>query len=277
MPVSHAQIVRIFNNNAVLASRDGVEFVLAGRGIGFGKKSGDNISEHDAQRVFTETSEEKISVLKAMDGLDPVITAAVAKAVDMAVDLLGDLFPSVYVVLADHLAFAIQRIREGQGIENYLVDEISAVFPKEFAVAQSMVRFLNEELDILLPLAEAAFIALHLNAAQTGVTVKDPMRKADQVSTLANGIARELGKEPDFYIDELISEIIKTTSRLTSGKLRSNKAAIAVAQTLPRETEIARQMIHSLADQYSIMQNLDGEVAFFAMALHGWAMNPALS
>lgn len=57
---SAARVLRVFNNNAVLVSIDGVENVLAGRGIGFGKRPGDTIPAGDAQRQFIEASPDKI-------------------------------------------------------------------------------------------------------------------------------------------------------------------------------------------------------------------------
>lgn len=100
-----ARVVRIFNNNAVLVRVDDVEFVLAGRGIGFGKKPGDTIPSVDAQRQFIEASPDKIDFLKSANALDPMLVEAVSEAVDLATDLLGDLDPSVYVVLADHRVY----------------------------------------------------------------------------------------------------------------------------------------------------------------------------
>ncbi|MCI6848575.1 MAG: CAT RNA binding domain-containing protein, partial [Collinsella sp.] len=81
-PVAH--IVRVLNNNAVLVGRDGIELVLASRGIGFGKKPGDEVEVESDQRKYVETSTDKVEFLKSLASLDPELAAAVSRAVEIA-------------------------------------------------------------------------------------------------------------------------------------------------------------------------------------------------
>lgn len=150
------RIIRVFSNNAVLVrvpsgvpredtaqntahntnakntnTNENTQ-VLVGRGIGFQRKPGDEISPATADRQYLELSPERAQFLKGVLSLDPAVMETISAAVDLAVDLLGGLHPSVYVVLAEHISFAVQRAGSGEQIRNSLVDEIRAAFPWNF-------------------------------------------------------------------------------------------------------------------------------------------------
>ncbi len=270
-----ARVVRIFNNNAVLVRVDDVEFVLAGRGIGFGKKPGDTIPSADAQRQFIEASPDKIDFLKSANALDPMLVETVSAAVDLATDLLGDLDPSVYVVLADHLSFAIQRHRGGMAIQNKLVSEIKVAFPTEFATAEILTQYVNSKLDVDLPVDETAFIALHLNAARTGSTVKQPLNEANVLGGIVADVQKGLNVDADSQLEELLSTIRRIINRVHAKQFRENAASRGIEAALPEETNVARAIIQKIADPQTPSVMLRGEVAHFAVFLHGWRQTAA--
>lgn len=262
-----ARVVRTFSNNAVLASTGEDEFVLVGRGIGFGRKAGDVIETDTEQRRYVEVSPERIQFLTSLGSVEPDLLEVASAAVDLAVDLLGDLHPSVYVLLVDHLSFAVQRVREGTHISNELHHEIAAVFPQEFGAAELVVQYLNSHLRVDLPVDEAAYIALHLNAARTGSTVKQPLEKANLLGSLVGIIEGSLGKAPDH---ELISYLARLTNRITAGKPLGNDAERAIVRELPHEASIARDVIDAMEKDISPAR-VSGEVAYLAVFLHGWS------
>ena len=46
------KIIRIYNNNVIEAQEADRAVILQGKGIGFGRKSGDDISVHAANKIF---------------------------------------------------------------------------------------------------------------------------------------------------------------------------------------------------------------------------------
>lgn len=176
------KVARVFSNNAVLARRGEDELVLVGRGIGFGRRAGDQIAADNVQRQYVEISPDKAQYLDLVNSIDSQVFETISAAIDLATDLLGELHPSVYLVLTDHLAFAVQRLREGEAITNPLLSEIRVVFPAEFGAAELMLSYINSHLDAELPVDEAAFITLHLSAARAGSTVKQPLQQANALA-----------------------------------------------------------------------------------------------
>lgn len=173
MNVAVMKILRVFNNNVVLASSEdepGAEVVLTGRGLGFGASAGDTVDEAKISRVF-----------RPEDHRDPDHVAALAADVPLwFVELAGSLtdgleVPSPTVLaLADHLHMAVRRQELApphlssttvQG-SHPLSAEVSHLYPEEFATARMMLARVNlrlaEKGTSALPDSEAVSMALHL-------------------------------------------------------------------------------------------------------------------
>lgn len=264
-----ARIMRIFNNNAVVASVGEDEFVLAGRGIGFGKKPGELIALDVAQQRFIEISSDQAEFLQSMNALEPELVATVSAAVDLAADMLGELDPSVYVVLTDHLAFAVQRKRTGQAIHNRLTEEIRVVFPREFAAAKAVTQYVNTHLAVDLPEDESAFIALHLNAARTGDSVQLPLNTANKLASAVSFVQERFGEADEESLEDLLLAVRRLINRTRKGIVRKSRLAGQIENYLPDEMDVARAVINTIAENLS-KQHEDAEAAYFAFFLHDW-------
>lgn len=159
------EILRVFNNNVVLA-RDpgGQDVVLTGRGLGFQARPGDIVDQSQVARVFVPS-----------DGRDPDTMGALIADIppehitlaDEALSLVRDELPkdsyaSVLVALADHLSFAIKRQRQGIAMEFPLRAEVSHLYARELGLAQRMIDHVNSRLADPVPADEAIAVALHL-------------------------------------------------------------------------------------------------------------------
>lgn len=274
MVESHPRVVRVLSNNAVLArvgegdSDDG-GLVLVGRGIGFGRHVGDPVSATADQRQYIELSPDKVQLLTSLNALDPYVIETISTAVDLAADLLGELHPSVYLVLAEHLSYAVDRVGKGEVIRNSLLEEIKAVFSAEFGAAELIVQYLNSHLTVDLPIDEAAFIALHLNAARTGDHVKRPLARANELAGLSALVRRELPRDGGAD-DGLAIMLSLTTRQARTGAWRPNAAQRSIERDLPHEFDVARQVLCRILDLPDLPRYAVGEAAFLAVFLHGW-------
>jgi len=271
---SDPRVVRVLSNNAVLARVGGSDsdeggLVLVGRGIGFGRQVGDAVSATAVQRRYTELTPDQVRFLSSLNAIDPFVMETISTAVDLAADLLGELHPSVYVVLAEHLSFAVHRLEQGEAIRNSLIAEIRAVFPAELGAAELIVQYLNTHLDINLPVDEAAFIALHLNAARTGDHVKRPLARANELAGLSALVRRELPRDGGAD-DGLAIMLSLTTRQARTGAWRPNSAQRSIERDLPHEFDVARQVLCRILDLPDLPRYAVGEAAFLAVFLHGW-------
>jgi Transcriptional antiterminator len=278
MPESVVYVHRGLNNNAVLASDGTHEFVLVGRGIGFKAKVGESLRVDEAEKAYhLLDSAAKTHYLDLVNRVDPDVFEAVSQAIDFAGDLLGRLHPSLYVMLTDHLAFAIERLREGIVVHNPLLQEIKSVFPDEFRAAELVLTYLNSSLDVPLPHDEAAFITRHLNAARRGSTVKEPLRDTNAVSDVVAQLQQALDIEipAGEQYDRVVSHVSELRDRMRRGQLRSSPLAFAIARGLPSEWRVAGTVLNALAAQLGCGVPGAGERAFVSFWLHGWLQDIA--
>lgn len=273
MEMSVRRVVRVLSNNAVLTRDGDNEMVLVGRGIGFGRREGDVIDEQPHQQRYVELDPERVQMLNWVSALGDNSAEIIGQAVDLAADSLGSLHPAVYVLLMDHLAFAVQRTNSGETIENPLVPQIKEMFPQELDTARQVVRFLNQHLAIDLPEDEAGFIALHLNAARSGENVKQPLQRANKVASLVGDVRRLLGRPESGGHDDITRDVVLVNRRLHVGKPRRNDASHSVRRDLAQDFAIASRIICQLLDATTLPKDLEGEATYLAMQVHGWRMD----
>ncbi len=163
------QILRVFNNNVVLA-RDELsrEVVLTGRGVGFGARPGAQVDEAKIARRFVP-AENPESVAALIAEIPPQRLRLVETLFADAVAELGARLPPLAVVaFADHVHQAIERVCRGEEMTYPLRAEVAYLHPAELAVAERLLARLNEHLTAPLPDGEAIALAMHLFHTVTG-------------------------------------------------------------------------------------------------------------
>jgi beta-glucoside operon transcriptional antiterminator len=159
------EILRVFNNNVVLArAADKGEVIVTGRGLGYQTKPGTAVDESKIVRVFVPQDGRDADNFGALVAAIPPEHLLLAdEALQMARrDMSSPLSSTTVVALADHLSFAIKRMRQGIDFEYPLRAEVSHLYPTELQIAQHLLEFINTRIEQALPEAEAVPIALHL-------------------------------------------------------------------------------------------------------------------
>jgi beta-glucoside operon transcriptional antiterminator len=159
------EILRVFNNNVVL-SRDhtGREVILTGRGLGFQAKPGHEIDPIKVMRTFVpEDGRDPDHLGEMLAAIPPEHLLLAEQALEAGRTELPIPHSSVLAVaLADHLSFAIKRVRQGLIFEYPLRTEVTHLYPAEFRAARRILEHINAHLDTPLVDDEAVSIALHL-------------------------------------------------------------------------------------------------------------------
>ncbi|TQJ34199.1 PRD domain-containing protein [Arthrobacter sp. SLBN-122] len=159
------EVLRVFNNNVVLArTPDKGEVILTGRGLGFQAKPGKPVDESKVIRVFVpEDGRDADNFGALVAAIPPEHLLLADEALQIArKDLPNTISSTTVVGLADHISFAIKRIRQGIDLEYPLRGEVSHLYPEELKTAQRVLDFVNTRIEQALPEAEAVPIALHL-------------------------------------------------------------------------------------------------------------------
>lgn len=193
-------IKKVLNSSVVLVENNGKEMIALGKGIGFGKKAGDQIPDEQVDKIFLEVEEQKSVQIVELVGEIPFEFFEVTRdIVTEAEKKLGKkLNSNLYLTLTDHLHFAVERAQQGLTVANRLYWEIKSYYPQEFQIGQHALVLINEKYAIELPKEEASNIAFHLINAQSEDTENsDGFKYAKMIGGIVNMVRYSIQKEID--------------------------------------------------------------------------------
>ncbi|WP_297637199.1 BglG family transcription antiterminator LicT [uncultured Clostridium sp.] len=194
------RINKILNNNVVIAIIDGEEIVVMGKGVGFQKKVGDIISPENIEKVFKLQGEKENRSFNQLMGETPAEYLTITKdIVTLAEEKLKiTLNEVIYIILTDHLFFAVTRKRENIRIDNPILWEIKSLYKKEFKVGLVGIEIVKKYTGVSLSEDEAGFIALHIiNAA-----LNEDMSNTMNITIMTNKILSIVKREFNIQFDE---------------------------------------------------------------------------
>ena len=195
------KIKKVLNSSVVIAEDEQKrEYILLGKGIGYGQKAGSEILEHQADQVFIPVDKIKtVGFFEILDSVSPEFLETTQDIVKKAEEKLNiKLNPGIYFTLMDHLNFAVERYRKGINITNKLFWEVKNYYREEFKIGLYAVNLVNGRLNIELPEEEAANIAFHLiNAQGEGQASKDAMKAAKMTGNIVNMVRYTLNVNMD--------------------------------------------------------------------------------
>ena len=202
------QLLRVFNNNVVLARRGAEDVIVTGRGIGFQAHPGTEVDPAKVVKVFVPDSGRDPDHLAAMiAGIPGEYVQLVIDAmhsVDMSEALRSKL--TLVVAIADHIHGAVNR---GNAVSYPLEAEVRHLYADDFALAQQLLTAINGGLHKPLAPDEAVAITLHL--VNAGFAVGD-LSGTYRMTGLIQQILAVIGSHID---TELNSEDISVARFIT--------------------------------------------------------------
>lgn len=162
-------IKRVLNNNTVISTNSqGIDVLLMGKGVAFGKKKGEVLDISLVEKTFLlkdKGTQNKFTELLLNVPLEHVLVAE--KIINFGKIKLGkNLNEIIYVNLTDHIHSAILRYQEGMILKNPLRWDIARFYSDEYAVGEKALDIVAKDLGVSFEIDEAAFIALHFVNAQ---------------------------------------------------------------------------------------------------------------
>ena len=197
------RILNPMNNNVSLVRNSkGEELIVVGKGISFGKKKGDLISENQVEKVFrmkTEESRENFMTLLKDVPLD-FITVTYEIIDNLSKKYLYPVQEYLYVTLTDHIYCSYQAINQGRYKDSNLPD-ISTKYPTAFQIANEAFEIYRQKLTENLPEDEIIRIAYHFINAEgvNEVEVVESIDKRKEILKSVENVLRSYGiqRTPD--------------------------------------------------------------------------------
>jgi len=192
------EIIRVLNNNAaIVRGDDAVEIVVLGKGIAHGRKRGERLDGSvPIDQVFRPDSRHPVERLAAYLSDIPLdVVRCAALVAERAHERLGIRVSQALILpLADHLAFAIERVRQGIDVDFPLRWEVSQLYPREVGVGREAVELAATRLGVILPADEAVSFALHfVNAEFASEGMAPTIHMTERIGQVLEVVSQSMG------------------------------------------------------------------------------------
>ena len=269
------QIIKVINNNVISSEDDkGKEIVVMGKGIGFGKKAGDEIDETKIEKVFSLPDESTSQFMQVVKDMPYEYIRTAELVIAYARETLGyHLSKNIYVTLTDHLGYAIERKHQGIVVANELSWEMKKFYNAEFQVGLKALDIVKQELDVELPEDEAGFIAMHLVNAQMGGQMNQSRNMPAMIKDILNIVRYTFQVELDEkslsyerFVTHLRFFVQRVISREDSER-NDEEFDQLIADRFPHSYECA-QKIKSYMKKKLDYEVSDVEISYLAVHIH---------
>ncbi len=244
------RVTKPLNHNAVLAfnADEAREYLVVGRGVGFGRKPGERVAsfgDRDDLRLYRLSragADGRGPTRELLEHIDPRVFDAAEGIYEDAREAFGTVDPAMLLPLADHLAFAVARARDGRAVSNPLTDDIRALFPREFDIARRRVEALEAELGVTLGEDEVGLAALHVHSALDAVHVSQAMQIAQITRACVDAVERVTGSTIDvssFDYNRLMTHVKYMAARILRGECLTIDVNDAIRTGAPESYRVA--------------------------------------
>lgn len=219
------KIDKIINNNLVRAfDQDNKEVLVMGCGLGFKKKVGEVIDNSKIEKIYSlENKNYSNKLVELLSDIPLEVIQTTNEIVSYARYSLGKkINDNIYILLTDHINFAIERIEQGLEFKNPLLWEIKRFYNHEFLIGKEALQIIKKKLDVELLEDEAASIALHIvNAQLNSTNMDETLDITKMIQSILNIVKYHYNLELDEYslhYERFITHLKFFAQRIFSGK-----------------------------------------------------------
>lgn len=181
------KFVKNYNNNAALVvDDDNVEWIIVGKGIGFGKKAGDLVDASKISQKFKSENTKDIDTLNEYDESIINVTSDIVKDVEEFLNVKFNDYQ--YLILADHINYAYERAKEHIEFTDRAVSwEVKKLFPKEYEASNRALEIILQDLGVLFPKGELVFLTYHfVNLENEKESLQDTIQISKMIADIIN-------------------------------------------------------------------------------------------
>ena len=264
------KIKKVLNHNVVIVhdSENRSEYLIMDKGIGFGKKPGETAVPGEKASVYSLQKKNERGNAREMAEEIPAVYLEIANEVlDQAEEAFGKIDRNILFPMADHIAYAVKRVKNNEQISNPLTEDIRILFHMEYKTAGCIRGILKQKMGILIDDDEVGYIALHIHSAIVDEKVSQAMQLARAVRECISYVENEVGKPINVMslsYNRLMNHIRYMVARAISGeKLKVNMndyMKVKFPQSFGMAETVCKQIERNLKCTLS-----DVEIGYLAM------------
>lgn len=264
------RISKVLNHNGVIAidMEDNKEYVLLGKGVGFGRKVSERFEQPKDCTVYSlQETTDRGRASDLVKSVEPEYLAITNQVLNEAEKQFGAIDRGILFPMADHIAFAVKRIEKGEQISNPLTDDIKALFYSEYKVALMLRELLQKEKQIDIDDDEIGYVALHIHSALEKESVAVSMQMANGVRECVTLIEERKGKKIDIMslsYNRLMNHVKYMVARVLKGEELKVNMNDYVEHNFPDSFKLATIVCDHLS--HALRKQLEEvEVGYLAM------------
>ena len=248
------KIKKVINNNAVLITdpNNEQEMILMGNGIGYNRHKGEMIEDIQGCKQYVMNTEG----VNYQSLVDPIYLKIASLILDEAEKQYDTVNRSIEMSLADHIAFALERIKDNVVISNPFTKDIEILFEKENRIAQIGRKIIEDKTGVLINDDEVSYITLHIHNAISYESVSESMKTTLIINTALEQMAKTyhipLDKNSLSY-SRLLIHLKYMFARLQKGERLNVDMDEYMSKTFALSYEIARNICDYIKKNYDYM------------------------
>lgn len=247
------RISKVLNHNTIIGihTDDNQEYLLMGKGIGFGRKVAERLEARPNDKIYSlrETTS-RGDAKELVNAIQPIFLEIANEILINAEQTFNTLDRNVLFPMADHLAFAVKRIQNKEQISNPLTNDIRVLFHTEYKAAECVRPILMERLGIDITDDEIGYIALHIHSAIQDENISQAMQMAQAVRECISLIEEITGKIIDVQslsYNRLMNHIRYMVARTLNGEQLKISMNDYMSIKFPRSYEAAQNICDKIA------------------------------
>jgi transcriptional antiterminator len=264
------RVIKGLNHNGVLAIDMDTqqEYILLGKGIGFGKRVNERMeAPENAQIYLLQQETDRGSTNEIISNIEPEILEIASEIIMEAEKKFKEVDENILCPLADHIAFAVKRIKNNENISNPLTPDIRALFSEEYEVACKARDIIKKVEGIEINEDEIGYIALHIHSSLGNEKISQAMETAMLVRDCITSIEQNIGKTIDIEslsYNRLMSHIKYMVARTLKGEAIKLDMNDYINERFPKSFEIAEDICGKLGNGLN-KKIKDVEIGYLAM------------
>lgn len=229
------------------------EMILLGNGVGFGKRSAEQIGHVPGAKIYSlVTRQKQQSVLQVVNGIRPEFIEASGKIIDEAEKIFQKVSRDILLPMADHIALAAKRAEENRQIPNPFTPDIRVLFAREYAAALKGREIIREMTGYEISDDEVGFITLHIHAGLSDEQVSETLETTRIIDEGIAMIERAFGQkfeEDSLAYTRLMSHLYYMVARTRRGESAKADFNDFIFANYPETGKVAEQVCAYMGSQ----------------------------
>lgn len=264
------RITKVLNHNAVIGVREDTrkEYLIMGKGIGFGKKITERVETSGNETIYSlQESTERGEAKKLATSIEPICLEIANEVLNKAEHVFQTIDRNILFPLADHIEYAVKRIQNHDQISNPLTDDIRLLFYKEYKVADMIRPIIQKHLGIEMDADEVGYVALHIHSAIQDEKVSEAMQMAQAVRECITLVEKEIGKPIDVMslsYNRLMNHVRNMVARALNNEQLKLNMNDYMGIKFPQAFETAKYICEQVGEMLKCPLS-DAEIGYLAM------------